>query len=81
MKKFLLEDRGNICENCGNHEWCGKNIPLDMDHEDGNPENWSLQNLRLLCPNCHAQTPTYKGANRGNGRFSRRERYQEGKSF
>ena len=43
-------------------------LPLEIDHIDGNSENNSEENLRLICPNCHSLTPTYRGANRGNGR-------------
>lgn len=63
------------CNNCGNQ------IPLEVEHKDGNSENNSLINLCLLCPNCHAQTPTYKSKNKGNGRHSRRQRYKDGKSY
>lgn len=59
----------------------GQPIPIELDHIDGNPENNELDNLRLICPNCHAQTPTYKGANKGNGRHERKERYQKGLSY
>jgi hypothetical protein len=40
-----------------------------------------LDNLRLICPNCHAQTQTYKNKNKGRGRHYRRERYAKGKSY
>lgn len=80
-KKFLLETRGYQCESCSNTSWNDKPIPLEMDHVDGNSENNNLDNLRIICPNCHAQTDTYKGKNRGNGRHFRRERYKEGKSY
>ena len=52
------------CEICGNSEWCGKPIPLQLDHIDGNPHNHLLVNLRMICPNCHAQTETYCGKNK-----------------
>ena len=51
------------CKCCGLTEWMGKSIPLELDHIDGDRENNSLSNLRLLCPNCHALTPTYRGRN------------------
>jgi hypothetical protein len=51
------------CENCGLFEWLGKKISLEVDHRDGNPHNHILNNLRILCPNCHAQTDTYRGRN------------------
>lgn len=69
------------CSICTIAEWNNKQIVLELDHIDGNPENNSLINLRLLCPNCHSQTPTYKNRNMGNGRHSRRMRYSQGKSY
>ena len=39
-----------------------------VDHIDGNSDNNSEENLRLICPNCHSLTSTYRGANRGHGR-------------
>lgn len=65
---------------CGLEKWQGKNIPLEVDHIDGNHENNKLTNLKLLCCNCHALTPTYRIKNKGNGRHCRRKRYSEGKS-
>ena len=47
------------CEKCGITEWNGIAAPLELDHIDGNNSNNSLENLRILCPNCHAQTPTH----------------------
>jgi hypothetical protein len=79
-RKFLMVERGHRCEICGISEWTGQPTPLVLDHVDGNPENNSIANLRLLCPNCDALLPTYKSRNRGNGRWSRRARYAEGKS-
>jgi len=80
-KNYLIEKFGNQCSECKITEWNGKPIILELDHIDGNHENNSLLNLTILCPNCHSQTPTYKGRNRGNGRHSRRKRYKEGKSY
>lgn len=43
-------------------------IPLEIDHINGDSEDNSEENLRLICPNCHSLTATYRGANRGKGR-------------
>lgn len=65
LKKRLLNEKifEPVCSSCKLTEWLGQNIPLELDHIDGNNEDNSLSNLRLLCPNCHAQTPTYRGKN------------------
>ncbi len=80
-KRYLIEVKGHKCEMCGLAEWLKKPIMLVLDHIDGNSENWNVVNLRLICSNCDATTSTYKGRNRGRGRFSRRMRYQQGLSF
>ena len=49
------------CEICGNSEWMGKPIPLQLHHIDGEHTNNELSNLQILCPNCHAQTDNYAG--------------------
>lgn len=49
-----------LCEGCGISEWMGARIGLELDHIDGDNSNHVLENLRLLCPNCHSQTETYR---------------------
>lgn len=56
--------KDHVCEICGNSEWNNQPIPLQLDHIDGNPHNHVLSNLRMICPNCHAQTETYCGKNK-----------------
>ena len=51
------------CADCLQEEWRGAPIPLEVDHRDGDRTNNEVTNLRLLCPNCHALTPTYRGRN------------------
>lgn len=51
------------CECCGRFEWMGQQIPLEVHHKDGDKTNNNLDNLQILCPNCHALTPTYRGKN------------------
>lgn len=63
-KKLLIEGlKKEVCECCGNSIWNGKKIPLEVHHIDGNKTNNNLDNLLLLCPNCHALTETYRGKN------------------
>jgi hypothetical protein len=81
LKRYLIKKDGRHCSRCKNEKWNGIPICLEIEHIDGDSENNELSNLQILCPNCHAQTPTYKGKNKGNGRHSRRIRYKTGKSF
>ncbi len=81
LKTYLLDIRERKCEVCGIIEWMGNPAPLELDHKDGDSTNNELGNLRLICPNCHAQTETYKNRNKGRGRYSRRTRYAQGKSY
>lgn len=52
------------CEICNRSVWQGKPMPLELDHIDGNHKNNNLPNLRLLCPNCHSMTSTFRGKNK-----------------
>lgn len=70
LKTYLFKKYDNKCSICG---WSKVNpftgnIPLEVEHIDGDPYNSSPDNVTLLCPNCHALTKTYRGANRGHGR-------------
>lgn len=82
-RRYLKETQGCKCAipHCGISEWHGQPVLLICDHINGNSEDWTLPNLRLVCSNCDAQTPFYKARNKGNGRHSRRQRYKEGKSY
>lgn len=64
IKEGILE---NKCHNpkCGISDWCGEPLSLHLDHIDGNNTNNLIENIRLLCPNCHSLTPTYCGRNIG----------------
>jgi hypothetical protein len=81
LRRILAIIHGYECSTCGVTEWMGAPITLEVEHKNGNSEDNSPENVCLICPNCHSQTPTYKGANRGNGRHFRRVRYAEGKSY
>ena len=51
------------CEKCGLTEWQGEYITLHLHHKDGNHNNNKLDNLEVLCPNCHSQTDSFAGKN------------------
>lgn len=70
LKNVLLREGvfTRICSSCLGTEWMGHPIPLELDHIDGDNINNVLENLRLLCPNCHALTSTYRGKNQKRAR-------------
>jgi 5-methylcytosine-specific restriction endonuclease McrA len=77
LRRYLFEKYGGKCTQCS---WSIVNpttltVPLEIDHIDGDAENNSEENLRLLCPNCHALTPNFRNLNKGKGRLWRREKY------
>jgi len=65
IKKRLL-DAGilkNVCGECGISEWRGRPLSVQIDHINGNGNDHRIENLRMLCPNCHSQTETFGGRN------------------
>ena len=70
LKKRLIEEgiKEYRCEGCKRTEWEGVPIPLQIHHVNGIHNDNRLENIQLLCPNCHSLTDTYAGknANRGN---------------
>ena len=70
IRRYLFEKYENKCCECGWSEIHSitKNIPLEVDHRDGNWKNNKEKNLRLVCPNCHSLSPNYRALNKGKGR-------------
>ena len=66
LKNRLLRDevKEERCENCHLTEWLGETMPLELHHIDGDHKNNVLDNLTLLCPNCHTLTDNYRGKNK-----------------
>lgn len=70
-KRLLVELHGHKCTKCQITDWCNNPLSLHLDHIDGNSDNNCLENLRLLCPNCHSQTETFCGRNKANTKRSK----------
>lgn len=60
IKPHLIKERGHKCEECNLTHWLNKPITLELEHIDGDRTNPSKSNLKLLCPNCHSYTPTWR---------------------
>ena len=60
------------CENCGIVEWQGKPAPIQLDHINGVNYDHRLENIQMLCANCHAQTDTHNGKNTAKAKENRR---------
>ena len=82
-KWYLIEIRGHSCEICYNSKWNKKDIPLDIHHKNGDSDNNRLDNLQLICPNCHRQTKNHGSKNKTNSKRKqyRRDRYYQGLSY
>lgn len=68
--KYLHEQRGTACQECGwdkKHPVDGRTL-TEVDHVDGDAHNCVESNLKILCPNCHSMTPTFRARNTGSKR-------------
>jgi 5-methylcytosine-specific restriction endonuclease McrA len=82
VRDYLYEQQRGSCAICGiEDKWNGVTLALIVDHIDGDASDSRRENLRLICPNCDSQLPTFKARNRGGGRYYRRQRYAHGQSY
>jgi len=61
LRLFKEDIKKEKCEECSLVDWNGKRIGFELDHINGDNKDNRLDNLRILCPNCHSQTPTFRG--------------------
>ena len=83
-KKWISEQQKHRCLICGIKDWNGKPITFQFDHIDGNPDNNTKENIRMICPNCHSQTDTFgvknKKSKNSKRNIYRRSNYRDNKS-
>ena len=67
LKEKLIRDglKNDSCDICGCSIWQGVKLPLELHHINGNHYDNSLENLQILCPNCHSIQEGNSGANKG----------------
>jgi Zn finger protein HypA/HybF involved in hydrogenase expression len=74
LKLFEFRLKERKCEKCGQSEiWFGENLSLHLDHINGINNDYRLENLKVLCPNCHSQTSTYCGKNVDKKKYKKHE--------
>ena len=74
IRDYIMNEQNNKCAICGiNNEWNGAELVFIMDHIDGDASNSRKENLRLICPNCDSQLPTYKSRNKNSARNLRKQ--------
>ncbi|MDB5164673.1 MAG: hypothetical protein JWL89_299 [Candidatus Saccharibacteria bacterium] len=77
LTRYLRVKYGEACSLCGWNQvnlYTGR-VPLEIDHIDGDAENNVESNLRVICPNCHALTASFRNLNKGKGRSWRTLKY------
>lgn len=74
VRDYIYQKQNNQCAICGlQNSWNGQKLNFVLDHIDGNAANGHEENLRLICPNCNSQLPTFKSRNKGSARAHRRK--------
>lgn len=72
IRRYILQSQEHKCAICDiTDEWNGKSLNFILDHIDGNASNDKQENVRLICPNCDSQLPTFKSRNKGSARTYR----------
>jgi Zn finger protein HypA/HybF involved in hydrogenase expression len=76
LKKRLFREGifNKKCNKCGGEQWLGKSMPLELEHKNGNSHDHRIENLEILCPNCHSFTDTYRGRKSRGKKIIKEER-------
>ena len=74
---YRLSLKENKCEICGITEWQGKPIVCELHHINGDSTDNRIENLQILCPNCHSQTDNFRSRNRNKKVMSAQEETPE----
>ncbi|ARB11702.1 HNH endonuclease [Pectobacterium phage vB_PatM_CB7] len=71
VRRYLHDTRGTACEECGwdKRHPCDGSVLTEIDHVDGDAMNCTPENLKILCPNCHSMTPTFRARNKKSSRI------------
>lgn len=78
IREYILTQQHNKCAICGiDNSWNGQILNFVLDHIDGDASNSCRENLRLVCPNCDSQLPTFKSRNKNSARNARKEFLKE----
>ena len=74
IRDYIFNEQEGKCAICGMpNSWNGQELKFVLDHIDGDASNSSKDNLRLVCPNCDSQLPTFKSRNKNSARNKRKE--------
>lgn len=74
IRDYILQEQEYKCSICGiKNNWNNQELHFVLDHIDGNAANSTRENLRLVCPNCDSQLPTFKSRNKFSARNARKE--------
>ena len=75
LKQRLFKEgvKDKYCEKCSNTKWMDQDIHLELNHKNGDNMDHRLENLEILCPNCHAQTENYRGKAKKSNREEKRK--------
>lgn len=83
LRKDLIREglKREECERCGITKWNGEDISLHLDHIDEDHSNNLLENLQILCPNCHSQKTHKAAASKKESKKYKRLKEQNSEGF